>query len=344
MATTSTNKRSNKAVPPALFSAAGETPSGKAKKVRPPAYPGDPSPDEGPVERRVLVTPEMAAEFLARPFEAITADGRALVQRARDEDTVDEYAEDMEAGDFLPTPENVVAIGVNGSLYDGQHRCAASVKSGKPFPTKICYNITPEQYEKMNQGRRRGIDTQFQIAQKANAKMLSSAVKGLHFVEAWRHAVETNDTEAQENLRYWRGWRNRRITKRRQRMVLEQHPQIEEHVAWVVENRPVEPYGVPAAAIFRYVAATAWPEGRVKLDEFCDAVFHAIGISGHQHVALTLKRWLAQERTDTQKRYAREAQLFTLIRCWNEFARDGKHLQKLPLHPGDTFPVPYRPE
>ncbi len=343
MATTSAPKKksatNHKAVPPALFSAAGDGPP----NMRPPAYPGEPSPDEGLVERTMIVTPEMAAEFLARPFEAVTADGRELAKRPLNMDTVREYAADMQAGDFLLTPENVIGIGVNGSLYDGQHRCEASRKSGKPFPTKICYNVTPEQYEKMNQGRQRRLDSQFQIGNHANAKMLSSTIKGLHFAETWCHAVETDDKETQDKLRYWRGWRNYRPTKRRLNDVLARHPQIEEHLAWVIDNKPVEPYNLPACAIFRYLAATAWPtdEGLAKLDTFCNAVFHFRDITTQSHVALTLKRWLGQERTDTQRRYAREAHLFALIRSWNEYVT-GRHLQKLPLHPGDTFPLPYK--
>ena len=80
-----------------------------------------------------LVTPEMAAYLLGtNPGE----------NRSYAKQTGLVYAKDILDGNWDEETGNAISIDKNGVLRDGQHRCAAVVKAGKPIKTWVCRNVS----------------------------------------------------------------------------------------------------------------------------------------------------------------------------------------------------------
>lgn len=85
---------------------------------------------EGVLSGSVLVTPRMAENWLARSNNI-----RNLMQP-----TVMLYTESMAKGQWDFNGESI-KFNQKGELIDGQHRCAASVKSGKSFLSTVVYGV-----------------------------------------------------------------------------------------------------------------------------------------------------------------------------------------------------------
>jgi hypothetical protein len=81
---------------------------------------------------RVLLTPQLATELLSR-----NTANRHLTMRH-----VLRIASDITAGRYVENPQPL-AVAADGTLYDGQHRCAAVVKAGVPVPVWIAYDCEP---------------------------------------------------------------------------------------------------------------------------------------------------------------------------------------------------------
>lgn len=80
--------------------------------------------------REETITPEIAAEYLKH-----NESNRSLRQS-----DVEKYARDMANGAWELTPE-VIAIGENGNLKNGQHRLNAVIKAGIPVNFIVAYDV-----------------------------------------------------------------------------------------------------------------------------------------------------------------------------------------------------------
>lgn len=88
---------------------------------------------EGVLNGAVLVTPEMAANWLTRNKNI----------RSLEDATVLLYKENMLKGQWDFNGETV-KFDKDGNMIDGQHRCTACVLSGKPFMTSVVYGVTSD--------------------------------------------------------------------------------------------------------------------------------------------------------------------------------------------------------
>lgn len=77
-----------------------------------------------------LVTPDMAREFLARQWN-----NRPVSKYA-----IEAYARTMDAGNWLLTPSGLL-FNEHGRMVDGQHRCRAIIKHGKPVSMVLVFNV-----------------------------------------------------------------------------------------------------------------------------------------------------------------------------------------------------------
>lgn len=325
------------------FSAADKTP---------PVYPGDPSPDDGAVERTILLTPKIARELVERDWQATTSDGRELHQRPLQRDSVDYFIELLRSKKFLTTYQGL-GIGLNGSLYDGQHRCHAIIETGISVEMKVAYNLHPDIVPALDSGRQRRASTKLAMEGFKHALDLGSAARLTHYFLEYEVACQLGDNEG-VLVNDWRKWCNKRVNDLTVDQIVHDHPSLYEELVWAVEHKHARKDGLrpPSVAAMRFLAKRAWPDcgtpgakGKASLlDTFLLAVLENIGIDTIDHPALTLQRWLDKHGAKQGRRYVREAQLFALLKAWNIFVDPPKRpVKSFPEHLGNTFPLPYQP-
>lgn len=306
----------------------------------PPKYPGDPSPDEGVVQRLVLLTPKLAQELLDRKWEAVTSDGRRLRQRDLSGEQVDYFCGLLRAGQFKPIYQGL-GIGENGSLYDGQHRAHAVVRTGISVEVQVTFNVPADHIDALDSGRQRRASTKFTMDGYDHGLNLGSAARLLSYFLDYEIGADLGGGE--ELVGEWRNWHKNKIDDPTiLDLVRHKHPGLYPDVQWAVAQRQTKPVlNIPSVAVFRYIARRAWPEGSETIDSYLDTVVCGIGIDSADHVALAVKRWLERQDSD-QRRSLREAHLNILIRAYNVFIKGRPQKSFQASLPG-PFPLPYRP-
>lgn len=83
----------------------------------------------------VHITPELAAEMLANNYET---------QRKLRAQHVNDLAREMSEGRFIAVNGQTILLGMDGKLYDGQHRLNAIVMSGCSYDMYVCASSDPE--------------------------------------------------------------------------------------------------------------------------------------------------------------------------------------------------------
>lgn len=114
----------------------------------------------------VTVTPEHAERWL----------GRNVQNRNLRQSTVDVYARDMLAGNWMMTGE-AVKFNRNGRLLDGQHRLAAVVQSGCSIPMLIVSGLADATQNVMDSGVKRTAADVLRIKGTPVAPAIASAAR-----------------------------------------------------------------------------------------------------------------------------------------------------------------------
>lgn len=148
------------------------------------------SPAPGVSSQVVTVTPELAAEWLARNTK-----NRTISQRA-----VDQYAADMER-DAWPFTGQPIIFDSAGALIDGQHRLTAQVKAAVTLPWLVITGAPSAVQDFVDIGRPRSVANQLQIKGKADSNSLA-AVARLSLVLGGNRAPSKPQTleDAQANI------------------------------------------------------------------------------------------------------------------------------------------------
>jgi hypothetical protein len=122
--------------------------------------------------KRVLVTPEMAKDFLER---CNTGNYRKPLPTV-----VSRYAKDMETNRWTETTATI-AFSKSNVLVDGQNRLLAIVKSGKSITLNVLYEVEDSVVLDINQdrGSSRSLATTLQHAGYKNATTVSACIRFL---------------------------------------------------------------------------------------------------------------------------------------------------------------------
>lgn len=303
------------------------------------------TPDMGEVQYELDITPVMAQELLDRPFEATTSDGRVLRQRRRVAGNTRSFEELIYANKFKLTHQGV-AIGINGSLYDGQHRLAACVATGKTLRMRVTFNVHPDNIEAFDAGAGRGISTKLAMLNIKHANSTGAAARLVKTYIDWEEACALGE-EGKSLMRPWRTWygiSNKMLYMHVQATVNE-HPDLLDAVDWAVTTgKRGKGFVASNVAAFKYLALRAWPEAKDQLDTFLNAVVSGIGIDSHEHIAVPLREYADNANNGkVRARFFSEEQLHVLIKGWNTYT-NGKTIKQ--IKPGSLpteFPLLYTP-
>lgn len=114
------------------------------------------------ITRQIQLTPKLAKDLLERN----------LNNRSVSQAVVDGYARDMENGAWTEA-DSMIMVGKDGTLYNGQHRCLAVVKSGVTINATIRQGVDEAARLNMDGGRKRNPGDNYDMATGAgNGKRL----------------------------------------------------------------------------------------------------------------------------------------------------------------------------
>jgi hypothetical protein len=236
------------------------------------------------------VTPEIARALLKRNTR-----NRPTVKAA-----IDEYAELMDMGRWRLTIE---AIGVDntGVLANGQHRLAAVIRSGVTSKFTVWLGIEPDEFEVIDQGRKRTSHHLLHIAGISGGAQRAAIVRILLMTRDWKTETIPNQVVAEK--------------------VQELGHELDRPVHWGVrfQSKNITNGTSIGVAVFNILASGASQEA---VDDFFEPLlvgdgagpirtrlrdaFTHHGLRGSSSVAMTVKRAAAT------------------IHAWNAYRKDNK--------------------
>lgn len=122
---------------------------------------------------------------LAKPSASVVMVDPATAQRWLDRNThnrplspglVTLYARDMKAGKWQITGE-AVKFAADGTMLDGQHRCAAVVKSGVTVPMFVVRGLSVDVQSAMDTGRKRSASDALHLTGEKNTSSLAGGAR-----------------------------------------------------------------------------------------------------------------------------------------------------------------------
>lgn len=132
--------------------------------AQPAARPTPITPD--PQAELVLLTPELAQEWLGR-----NTHNRPLKTRK-----IEQYARDIEAGRWLLTGESI-KFATDGRLLDGQNRLHAVIKADKPIKVLVVRGLRPDAQNVMDTGVARTVGDALAMSGVSNAMRVAASAR-----------------------------------------------------------------------------------------------------------------------------------------------------------------------
>lgn len=213
--------------------------------------------------RQIMLTPKIAKELLERNIN----------NRKVSESTVDNYARDMLAGAWTEA-ESMIMVGKDGTLYNGQHRCLAVVKSGVTIPATIRTGVSDEARLNMDGGKKRNVGENYDMAKgEMNGKQLFELARAILVI----------------------------VASRNQSSPFEKNKVLERHrtgIDWAVGAFPGIRTGVGAASIrgaMAFVYDAIWHSQKSqlpKVEEFAEQLRTGVGILSETEPVMLLRRSL----------------------------------------------------
>lgn len=137
----------------------------------------------------VTITPELAKEWLTA-----NTNNRRLSKGTRAA-----YARDMKAGKWLLSGD-AIRFDEEGRILDGQHRLAACVEAGVPFPSYVIRNLSSDVIRVIDHGRPRTVADNLHIEGKRHSIMLAAAARWLYVFKHGSAAIGKGRVTATEVL------------------------------------------------------------------------------------------------------------------------------------------------
>jgi len=259
----------------------------------------------------VLMTPEMASEFLRRNKR-----NRNLRSRL-----VSKYAADMKAGSWVSEASDPIRRTDDGLLLDGQHRLNAVVESGKPVFMLVADGINPDAQFVMDTGAARGYSDALRIEGMKNSNIYAAV---LRWIVLWERGE--------------RGKGGVPPTNQEMSAVLTGHPEVKDSVEFASHAR--HQFRLPTAVW----GMSHWLFTRIDPDDaewFLSRVADGAELSS-DHPAYALRERARRDR-EANRQVLNHVHLALMIIAWNAY-RDRRPLSKLQLPTNGlgagNYPVP----
>jgi len=249
----------------------------------------------GYTDLAVYVSPELAQQFL----------DTGAKNRTLSETHVTRLVSDILAGRWLASPQSL-AFNKQGQMIDGQHRCAAIVKSGRGQMFVILKDFDPDVMHVIDTGRGRSAADTLNIEDFKSAKNLAAIARVIRYY----CEDEGNFQGAVSNLEILN--------------IMRDHPWIEERAACAMIRSPATWSNMGAVA-----ALASWAAPMARVEEFVAGVASGENLSsGDPRLALRNKLLLARSQGTALKK---RLELVSIIKAWNAFSTNTP-MAKIHLH------------
>lgn len=243
---------------------------------------------KGVTTQIVDLTPALAEVLLAR-----NPNNRKISQPL-----VESYSRDMEHGKWLFNGEPVI-VAHDGSLNDGQHRCAAVVDSGVTITTALIVGVGRDTRTTLDQGRTRTVGDYLAMQGNINTNHLGTAASMI-----WQHRTRGVMATGAAG----------RPTKSEVLALIEEFPSIRESVQ-TVQRKGADAYG--GRSMLAFCHWTFWHEAdRPSADAFIDKLVGGADLLARDPILYTRNRLIAERG---RLRGNDKAEL--IFRTWNAWRR-----------------------
>ena len=262
---------------------------------------------------QVEITPAMAAALLER-----NSTNRSI-RRA----DVEDWCRVLRGGRWAYTHQGV-AVNTSGELQDGQHRLTAIAETGIPAVMMVSCGMPPDNFSKIDTGRRRTNAQAIEIAGATHAATAASAMRVLYTYERWgaelldRYRNERVDADLQ--VKMWHQLNHERLG------------QAIKDAYRVRTGTGQPPSGVAAAMYLIYEACGEQHRGLVPA--FVNALATGVG----QGPAVALHRRLIHSRLHKQRVDPAVACVF-VMKAWNWEGRRSVTPRSFPIREGLLAPT-----
>ena len=216
---------------------------------------------------------------------------------------VAKYARDMRNGAWALNGQTI-KIGLTGRLLDGQHRCAAAIKSNTAFPAIVVDGLDEGVFDTFDVGRKRSISAILKDRGETNTALLAAVLKN-----AWLYINELMTV------------RNVPPTVSELIDVLDRYPDIRNSIRHSSKTRDI------ASSI---VIALHFLFGRIdtqRADEFVERLGDGVML-GEDSPILRLRDVLLDDRANRKRKLAEAEKAALIIKAWNAFA-EGRAVRQL---------------
>lgn len=259
-----------------------------------------------------IITPKHAQHWL---------DTSNSNNRPMRENYANKMSEDMVAGKWKVNGE-AIQISKTGQILDGQHRLKACVIANLPFKSLVVFDLEDDVYETIDIGRTRSLSNFLHRNHKASAIRLGSVIRSVYL---WK----IDKLDQLKNSKY-------APTIQQHLQTLEQHPFIEESVAFVSKRSLTM---ILQASISGLLHFAACEKGEQKqIETFLERLASGIGLSTEEAVFHLRNNLLKQKNLSRgQNRPANIWYFAMAIKAWN-LHKAGKPVKVLRWTSREGFP------
>lgn len=252
--------------------------------------------------------------FYTREGKLDAAAGMARTNRPFSPERANKYRDAILRGEWTLTHQGI-ALDVEGSLVDGQHRLVGLVLAAEQVPgtsirSMVTYDLEPQAFDKVDIGGKRTVGDVLAAHGEKFGSGLAAVARLVIFYDHKRSVSE---------------WASAHITPDQARALIEKEPEIREAARWGAYL----PIGLPAAegAARHLILRECGDTGRRFARDFFEAFRSGAGLELGAP-ALLLRNVLINQKTNTKRKRDGLEQFALIIKAWNADAA-GKPVKTL---------------
>jgi hypothetical protein len=265
---------------------------------------------DGIESRRILVTPEMAAEWLTKNNK----------NRPINKFRVDLLREQIANDTFVMTHQGIAFYGDYEELADGQHRLAAIAAGDKAVELMVTWGLSRDAVHAIDRGRPRSITNVLNFLGMTMTQSQAASCRAL-----WQdyHAARAETS--------WSG----QAFDTNKFVVFCEH--VLEAVNFAMPPKPCR--GLSHASVTAAIAAAWFTQSHVDLLRFKELLHTGTGASDEESSAIKLREYLLTTRVTGGGNEARQELYLRASTALRAFL-EGRGLSKLYCRPDARFPIP----
>ncbi|MGW9453042.1 hypothetical protein [Streptomyces sp. NPDC055632] len=266
----------------------------------------------------VMITPELAADFLSRETH----------NRRLDRSYVALLAASILRGHWQLTHQGIAMDGPlsTGTVIDGQHRLHAVVKAGVAVPMVVFEHMPRETFSVLDTGRRRSSADALSLGGEKDPTLLASTIRHVHL---YREVPEPG----------WGGARGR-LTNDQILEKFAEEPDRYRRAVQVGRNIAKNVFMIPTAASMAYFITVEPSTPQVRVDEWVNGLVSGANLDvGDPRLALSKALAGQRARGSDRRRRSTHGEVGLYLKAWNAWVT-GRPVRNLRFSKKEKLPLP----